>query len=189
MIKLKNLLLENTINFQSMIDATAIQQSIKTFGIEKTEDYFNQIVKLVLETLFVYRLISLRKNVSPLEIQKLGIFWTDSYETAMDWSDNWEHHPDKPIRCIFGASLSDKSIIDWPKTINHRFNYINNDGPDVTGGDEREIVLKENSRIRLLKLYSYDINTPKESFKTLTVNSFRSTGEWDASNDPNLFNQ
>ena len=197
MIKLKNLLLENTINFQSMIDDRQIQESIKTFGSEKTEDYFNQIVKMVLKTLFVYRLISLRKNVSPLEIQKLGIFWTDSYETAMDWSNNWDHHPDKPIRCIFEARLSDKSIIDWPLTINHRFNYINYNPyhePDVTGGDEREIVLKENSRIRLLKLYSYDINTPKESFKTLTVNSFRSTGEWDestgeydASNDPNLF--
>ena len=41
MIKLKNLLLENTINFQSMINDTNIQDSIKQFDIEKTEDYFN----------------------------------------------------------------------------------------------------------------------------------------------------
>ena len=64
MIKLKNLLLENTINFQSMINDVNIQDSIKKFGVEKTEDYFNQIVKRILERLFVYRLISLPKNVS-----------------------------------------------------------------------------------------------------------------------------
>jgi len=85
MIKLKNLLLENTINFQSMINDMNIQDSIKKFGIEKTEDYFNQIVKRILERLFVYRLISLPRDVSPLEIQKLGQHWTDSYETALDW--------------------------------------------------------------------------------------------------------
>ena len=36
MIKLKNLLLENTINFQSMINDVNIQDSIKKFGVEKT---------------------------------------------------------------------------------------------------------------------------------------------------------
>ena len=172
MIKLKNLLLENTINFQSMINDMNIQDSIKQFGIEKTEDYFNQIVKRILERLFVYRLISLPRDVSPLEIQKLGQHWTDSYETALDWINNWEHDDDKPIMCIFEASLSDKSIINWPLTINHRFVYILSGEPDVTGGDEREIVLKENSRIRLLSLDCYDINTSKK-IKSLTVNSFR----------------
>jgi len=105
MIKLKNLLLENKIDFQSMINDVNIQDSIKKFGIEKTEDYFNQIVNRILERLFVYRLISLPRDVDPLKIQK-------------------------------------------------------------------EIVLKENSRIRLLSLDCYDINTSKK-IKSLTVNSFR----------------
>ena len=112
MIKLKNLLLENTINFQSMINDVNIQDSIKKFGVEKTEDYFNQIVKRILERLFVYRLISITRDVDPLDIQKLGQHWTDSYETALDWINNWEHDDDKPIMCVFMASLSDKSIIN-----------------------------------------------------------------------------
>jgi len=64
MIKLKNLLLENKIDFQSMINDVNIQDSIKKFGIEKTEDYFNQIVNRILERLFVYRLISLPRLLS-----------------------------------------------------------------------------------------------------------------------------
>ena len=53
-----------------------------------------------------------------------------------------------------------------------RYGLLNTGGIREKQVEKEVIVLKENSRIRLLSLDCYDINTSKK-IKSLTVNSFR----------------
>jgi hypothetical protein len=205
MIKLKNLIFENTIPSVRKLLPNAMGNMIKYYyeltGMKEPvydENYKSKIDKIIrnIPPLFLSKIEEVKdeivKNILKFNNKKCyrimtikpGVNPSILKKVGVHWCVdkdvilNWEPYRDSQgAFCLF-TGIVDRNHINWPLTIDNRFFYVLGNEGDITGGDEKEIVFLKNSPIYIKNVEYWEGNHQSDNYddvKIIPINSNRQT--------------